>query len=62
MDIILKILNKKDNKFFIATSIVFLLFLGINYYFNYNLLKNNIRRYETELFNRVHTRIQDWTN
>ncbi|MBR8462756.1 AraC family transcriptional regulator [Campylobacter sp. faydin G-105] len=54
--------NKKDSKFFIIISIVFLLFLGLNYYLNYNLLKDNIRRYETELFGRIHAKVEDWAS
>ncbi|MGG7073334.1 AraC family transcriptional regulator [Campylobacter sp. 9BO] len=55
-------LAKRDGKIIIVISVVFFLFLMLNYYFNYMLLKDNIQRYETELFSRVHTKIQDWTS
>ncbi|PSM51459.1 transcriptional regulator, AraC family [Campylobacter blaseri] len=54
------IFNKKEHSFIVVISIIFLLFLTINYYFNYQLLKENISRYENALFNKVHSKIQDW--
>lgn len=53
-------LSKKDYKILLPFSIIFLLFLGLNFYFNYKVIKSNIKRYEHELFYRVHGKIESW--
>lgn len=52
--------DKKEYRLLIGFSAVFLLFLGLNLYFNYATLKSNIKRYEDELFSRVAGKIESW--
>lgn len=56
----MKRIIKRDTKPFFAISFIFLVFLFINYAYNYTTLKNSISRYEQGVFDRVKLKIDDW--
>ncbi|WP_065840474.1 helix-turn-helix domain-containing protein [Campylobacter fetus] len=57
----MKFINKRDIKSFLAVSSLFLIFLFINYIYNYTILKHSISRYEQGVFDRVKLKVDDWT-
>ncbi|BCX78581.1 AraC family transcriptional regulator [Campylobacter sp. 19-13652] len=54
------IFSKKYIRTLLPFNVAFLLFLGLNLYFNYTALSSNIKRFERELFSMVHSKIESW--
>ena len=53
--------SKRGIKPFLGISVLFILFLSINYYYNHTVLKKALDKYEQEIFYKVRLKINDWT-